>query len=102
MPSNIPDIPISGEHRRNIFYAVKEALHNILKHAAATEAELQFSVTRNLLSVVIHDNGKGIPEGELNRFGNGLKNMRSRLESISGSFTIENHSGTKITLVLPV
>ena len=28
--------PINGEHRRNIFYTVKEALNNILKHALIT------------------------------------------------------------------
>ena len=80
----------------------KEALHNIIKHAKATEAELNFVVKNNVLSVVIHDNGIGMPQGELNRFGNGIKNMRNRMTSILGNMRIENHQGTKITLSLPV
>ena len=101
-PGNISHIPISGEHRRNIFYAIKEALHNIIKHSEATEAELTFALKHNVLSVIIKDNGKGLPEGELNRFGNGLNNMRNRMQSIHGNISIENHVGTKITLSLPV
>jgi signal transduction histidine kinase len=101
-PAKIDHIHISGEHRRNIFFAVKEALHNIIKHAYATEAKLKFTVDQDVLCVIIKDNGKGIPTGELNRFGNGLKNMQNRMKSINGNFGIENHVGTKITLTLPV
>ena len=101
-PDNIAHMPIKSENRRNVFYAVKEALHNIIKHAKATEAELKFMVKNNILSVVINDNGIGMPKGELNRFGNGLKNMRHRMTSINGGMHIENGQGTKITLTLPV
>ena len=101
-PDNMGDIPIKSENRRSVFYSVKEALHNIIKHARATEAELIFMINNNVLSVVIRDNGVGIPEGELNRFGNGLKNMRQRMNSINGGMNIENGQGTKITLSLPV
>ena len=55
-----------------------------------------------MLSVVINDNGKGIPEGKLNRFGNGIKNMKNRMKSINGKLNIENKLGTKITLTLQV
>ena len=93
---------ISGEHRRNIFFAVKEALHNIVKHAMATEARLKFTVKHNVLSIVINDNGKGFNKEELNKFGNGLNNMRNRMKNINGNCIIENHEGTRITLNLPV
>src|SRR5215204_546661 len=32
-PEKIPDMEIAGESRRNIFLAVKEAVHNIIKHS---------------------------------------------------------------------
>jgi len=94
--------PINGEHRRNIFYTVKEALNNILKHAEATEAELKFVVMNDKLDVIISDNGKGIPDGDLNRFGNGINNMRARMKSIRGDFKIENHQGTRVILKLAI
>lgn len=102
IPENIPQKPISGEYRRNIYFAAKEAMHNIIKHSDASLAEIRFSLENGLFSVFIADNGKGIPRSELNRFGNGIMNMRNRMKNIHGSITIENHAGTKITLALPV
>jgi signal transduction histidine kinase len=99
-PASVPRDPISGECRRNIFYAVKEALHNIVKHARASKTEIRFLIENHHLSVIIKDNGTGLPEGELNRFGNGIRNMKSRMEKIHGKFSIENDRGTKITLSL--
>jgi signal transduction histidine kinase len=101
-PDEINDIPIRNENRRNIFYTVKEALHNIIKHAKATEARMDFAVEDNILSVVIQDNGIGMPKGENNPFGNGLKNMYQRMKNSNGEMKIENHQGTKIKLSLPV
>lgn len=101
-PSKMEQRHISGEHRRNLFYAVKEALHNIIKHSQATEAEVKFTLKQDVLSVVISDNGTGIDEEAMNRFGNGLNNMKKRMKSIKGDCLIENRKGTRITLVLPV
>jgi signal transduction histidine kinase len=102
MPAGLPDVPINGESRRNVFYSVKEALHNILKHSGATRAEVIFSVSGGQLTIVLSDNGSGILEGGQNRFGNGLRNMRNRMEAVNGLFTIESNGGAKVTLSLPV
>jgi signal transduction histidine kinase len=98
----IAGIPISGELRREIFYTVKEALHNIYKHSRATEAKLGFAINDELLTITIQDNGVGIPEKETGRYGNGLNNMRQRMEAVRGQIQIENHVGTKIKLEVPV
>jgi signal transduction histidine kinase len=101
-PKKIDDKPIRTENRRNIFFAVKEALHNILKHSEATEVKLNFELDNNILSVIIRDNGVGMPKGKLNPFGNGLKNMKHRMMSIDGDMNIENGQGTQITFRVPV
>jgi signal transduction histidine kinase len=101
-PGEITRTPISGELRRDIFYTVKEALHNTFKHSQASEAILSFSVENEFLTIVIHDNGIGMPEKETGRYGNGLTNMQQRMESVGGSISIENHQGTKITLTVPI
>jgi signal transduction histidine kinase len=98
----IAGIPISGELRREIFYTVKEALHNIYKHSQASEAKLGFAIKDETLTIVINDNGTGIPEKESGRYGNGLTNMKQRMVAVRGQLQIENHEGTKITLEVPV
>jgi signal transduction histidine kinase len=101
-PMDIPQTPISGEYRRNVFYSVKEAMHNIVKHAQASEAEIKFKLEDGVFSISVNDNGKGFPEGKQNRFGNGIKNIMSRMEAVHGNVRIENRGGTKITLALPI
>jgi signal transduction histidine kinase/Tfp pilus assembly protein PilF len=100
--SNFPSVHLSSEQRRNIYYAFKEALHNIVKHANATVAEVQVTYEEHRLTLLIQDNGIGLPSGELNRFGNGILQMQKRMESIGGSFFIENRAGTRIMLTIPV
>ena len=101
-PAHFPHTPLTSEQRRNIFYAVKEALHNVVKHAQATEAEVMVTLKNQVLAIIIRDNGVGMPEGELNRFGNGINLMRKRLEGIGGEFSIESSEGTRIILSMPV
>ena len=98
----IPDFQISGEKRRNIFLGIKEALHNIVKHAKATEVNIHIEVSRGHLTIKIADNGVGIDAENHKRFGNGLHNMRKRMESIDGNFEIIRGSGTTLLFQLPV
>ncbi|MGB8192334.1 MAG: sensor histidine kinase [Chitinophagaceae bacterium] len=92
IPSTIPSIELSGEKRRNIFLAVKESLNNIVKHAKATTVTIDVLIT-DKLTISIQDDGVGVDFETIRRFGNGLKNMKSRLERINGKFTIINKGG---------
>ncbi len=101
-PSNFPPVHLSSEQRRNIYYAVREALHNIVKHANASNAEMSVTYEGHVLSLTVKDNGVGLPSGELNRFGNGIIQMQKRLKNIGGNFFMENGVGTSITFTLPL
>ncbi|HYE53342.1 MAG TPA: sensor histidine kinase [Chitinophagaceae bacterium] len=95
LPNQIPHIQLSGEKRRNMFLAVKEALTNILKHSKASNVTIDASVT-DKLSIFIQDDGVGVDFDTIRRFGNGMKNMKTRLDRIDGKFTIMNNGGTRI------
>lgn len=98
IPENLPNIEVIGEIRRNFFMVVKEALNNILKHANATEVKINLVRVPDGLKLYIHDNGKGIDLEKLRQFGNGLKNMKKRMNDLDIEFSIENKNGTLITL----
>lgn len=100
LPEFIPNVPISGEQRRNIYLVIKESLHNIVKHSEATEVTISFQFQGGIRSC-IHDNGKGFKTPALHHFGNGLKNMQARIQSIGGTFEIENANGTTIHIFYP-
>jgi signal transduction histidine kinase len=98
IPENLPNIQVIGEIRRNVFLVVKEALNNILKHAKATEVSITLTRVEDGLTLYIQDNGIGINMDNIRQFGNGLKNMKKRMNDIDIEFTIENNNGTLITM----
>ena len=100
-PGEIPEHQLSGDKRRNIFLCIKETLNNTLKHAGATEVIIRIAVAGEL-EITIRDNGKGFDAGSTRPFGNGLKNIARRMESIGGTFLIQNEGGTVTTLRLPL
>lgn len=102
VPQNVPDLSISGEKRRNIYLAVKESLHNIVKHAQADRVNIDFEIENNQLVIRVRDNGRGINPDLLSQFGNGLSNMKKRLEDIGGSMMLVNDDGTEITFSIPL
>jgi signal transduction histidine kinase len=102
-PDQWPDMPMTVETRRNVFLAVKEALNNAARHSRATQVILSITQTPAGLSFLIQDNGIGFDMFRRSQFGNGVTNMRKRIEEIGGSF--EAHSepgmGTKVHMTLP-
>ena len=50
----------------------------------------------------MYEHGVGMPVKETKQYGNGLNNMRQRMEAVRGSINIENDRGTKITLTVPL
>jgi len=95
---DLPEFPVNGEIRRNVFLVVKEALNNILKHAKATEVSLVLKKDGSGISLFIQDNGVGIDFDNLRLFGSGLKNMKQRMLKSGIEFSIENKKGTLVTL----
>jgi signal transduction histidine kinase len=100
-PENIPQDYVSSEFRRNIYLTVKEALHNIVKHAQANEVFIKIEIDSQL-TIQIRDNGIGINNSSISRWGNGLVSMKNRMSELKGLFEIESGSGTKITLRAPL
>lgn len=92
---------VSGEFRRNIYLTVKEALHNIVKHAQATRVCITF-ITDGELYINIHDNGTGFDENNIRPFSNGLANMKKRMEDLGGSCRIIHDCGTIVLITVPL
>jgi signal transduction histidine kinase len=102
---DVQDLPkhiqVSSQIRHNITLAVKESLNNVIKHAKAKEVTVRITFEDMFLNILIQDNGCGFSADD-NIAGNGLKNIRLRLESIGGSTFIESQpgKGTKVSLRL--
>ena len=104
VPDYVPKHPLSSEMRHNLFLALKEALNNVAKHSEATEVRLGVKIKDGMLSIRIHDNGRGfeIPKSYL--VGNGLQNMEKRVQRVRGQFELKSEpgKGTQILLQCPL
>ena len=102
LPAALEDAPLSSAQRHHLFLTVKEALHNIVKHAGATEAWLLVRLEGGQLAIRVEDNGRGISGGASG--GDGTGNMQQRIESIGGRLerTSTGGRGTAVSVTLPL
>ncbi|TYZ07603.1 hypothetical protein FY528_14675 [Hymenobacter lutimineralis] len=87
-----------------LFRAIQEAIQNILKHAQATEIEVQLIQTEQELTVMIEDNGVGYNVAATSHLaGVGLQNISTRMAYLGGraDFDAVPGRGTTVTLVVP-
>ena len=101
-PHPIENIAIQGEKRRHIYLAVKEALHNCLKHAQARHCWLQMKLEAEVLLITVADDGIGFDPGNNNGAGNGIHNMHKRMEQVDGSFRISSTEATEVHFSIPL
>ena len=83
----------------NIFRVLQEAINNAIKYAEAKNITIKLLKVDTNFTATIIDDGIGFKKDEIN-FGNGLSNMKKRMNTVNGSLKIdsEKKKGTKITL----
>ncbi|QHI38137.1 Signal transduction histidine-protein kinase/phosphatase DegS [Kordia antarctica] len=84
-----------------LFRIIQELLTNIIKHANATEATIQFSEENNMLNIVVEDNGKGFNITK-KVSGIGLINIEKRIEKLKGDLFIDASEGNGTTIILNI
>jgi signal transduction histidine kinase len=110
VPSRLPALPVMSEVRFNLMLAVKEALHNIIKHARAGEAWLRLRVDPDAFTLTIEDNGRGFAafadrsSSSRPSSGQGLENLRRRLSAVGGRCVIHSEpgQGTRVELTVSI
>ncbi len=116
VPVQLPPMALTAELRHSLFLALKEALHNVVKHSGATEVEIALRPSARGLDLTVRDNGHGwnghlsqpavVSAGEASRRtgGNGTLNMKSRLEQLGGDCHWETTAGTgtRVCFSIPV
>lgn len=103
VPLVLPTVPLSAEVRHNVLLTTREALQNAVAHAAATEVRLSLKLEAEGLKIAVADDGRGFDPAAVPGEGNGLTNMRRRLEDIGGRLEITSRpgQGTVVRLFVP-
>ncbi len=101
---DLPDHPLDPTFRQQIFFAFKEALTNVVRHARATQVWLRISVAGEQLVVEVADDGHGFEPGERQTGADGVANMKERLKTLGGDCTISSDAehGTTVRFQAPL
>ena len=94
---------ISNKNKIHIYRIIQETLHNIHKHAKATEVNISFKLKNDLICFIIKDDGVGFEMDRL-KSGIGLKNIKSRVKEINGTINISSkkNNGTEVKIEAPI
>jgi signal transduction histidine kinase len=104
LPVQAPAQTVSSHMRHQLYLALKEALHNVVRHARASEVRLRLEQEEHELRLAVEDDGCGLPPEGTRIAGHGLDNMGKRVRDLGGEFsaTSSNGAGTCIEIKLPL
>lgn len=94
-PVAMLDAPVS----LMVYRMVQELVQNIIKHAKATQADVQISCYDQKLSIVVEDNGIGFDTGK-KQTGIGLQNLEYRVRALQGHLSIDSMAGKSTTVFI--
>ncbi len=104
-PMNMVDIPLDKSHTHSLYLTIKELLTNIQKHAQAKEVNLSIKNKRDMLQIIIEDDGIPFRANEYyptNKKSLGLSTIQGRLLQLRASMHWEprNKPGNKLTILI--
>lgn len=87
-----------------LFRLVQESVQNALKHADAHEIKVKLEMSKNSVSVVIRDDGKGFDIHEDKPESFGILGMKERVELLQGQLSIDSkiNRGTVVIIQVPL
>ena len=98
---DLPEIAVPPDDRANVMAVLREALANALKHSAASHVSITLDFKGREFAIRLADDGRGFdPDAALAAGGNGLANMRARMEKLGGKFRLETAPGRGARLTL--
>ena len=84
-----------------LYRIIQELLNNIIKHAQATEAIIQFNRDGNQLQITVEDNGRGFNTQQVEEKKHaGLETIQSRVNYLNGKLSIESQQGLGTTVMM--
>ncbi|MGC6429417.1 MAG: tetratricopeptide repeat-containing sensor histidine kinase [Jejuia sp.] len=83
----------------NAFRIIQELVTNAIRHAEASQIDVQISSRSDTIQVTVEDDGKGFDKNTIESDGIGLSNVQSRVDYLNATIDfISNKDGTSYTI----
>ena len=98
---SVPDVRLAPSVEAACYFVTAEALTNVTKHAAASEAHVEVAVDERQVVVCVTDDGRG---GARATPGRGLGGLRDRVAAFGGDFELVSPpgGGTTVRATIPL
>ena len=108
LPEDFPRLPSAIE--LGLFRALQESLTNVHRYSGASEVDISVGADAEEVSLIVRDNGRGIPPQITRKFrdhgsgvGIGLSGMRERMTELGGHLELSSDAhGTVVCARVPV
>lgn len=98
----VGDLNLDYNIKLNMYRIIQELLNNVMKHAEATEVDVQLTMANNELIIKVEDDGKGFNINWVKK-GLGLDSIQSRVNVLKGDLNIDTAPtrGTSVIIHIP-
>jgi signal transduction histidine kinase len=93
---------LKSETEIALFRVIQELVTNVIRHAQTDEIFVQFVGADDRLNIIVEDHGIGFDKDNIKSEGIGLNNLKERIESIGGEFTIDSIPGEGTTIIIDI
>lgn len=96
------DHRLDNEVEIAVYRIIQELVGNSLKHANASEMNIQLTLSDDNLNVMVEDNGRGFDAKNITSDGIGLKNIYDRIKRLNGTYHLDAAIGRGTTFVIDI
>jgi NarL family two-component system sensor histidine kinase LiaS len=90
-------LPLDVE--QDIFRILQGALSNVVRHSAATKADVHLNFDLTSFTLIVSDDGRGF-DATQDFSGLGIRSIRERVEMMNGSLKLESREGQGTTITV--
>lgn len=94
---------VSLRYEMLVYNILQELIQNIIRHSGATEAIIQLILEKEIISILVEDNGRGIGENSI-KDGLGFSQIKQLVIFVQGRLDISSplNTGCRVSIEFPI
>ena len=87
----------------NLYRIIQELVHNVIKHAKASQISIEVNYLKDKVNVVVEDNGQGFDWKQVQANpGLGMINLEARVHGLNGEIHFDTIQGKRTTVMVRI
>ncbi len=91
---------LDASQEQEVYSMIQELISNTLKHANATQIDLQLNEQEKLLNIIYEDNGIGFELEKVKNNGLGMQSLQNRINKLNGTIDYDTVIGRGVIIII--